>query len=92
MLAVRVQTENPKAEEIECLCKLMSTIGHLLDAATSKKGPERMDAYFSRMHKVKEAKSLESRHRFLIQVRDWSLPTHLYQICNTSNAFLRTDV
>ena len=72
MLAVGLQTENPKAEEIECLCKLMSTIGHLLDAATSKKGPERMDAYFSRMHKVKEAKSLESRHRFMIQVRDCS--------------------
>ena len=66
-----LQTESPKAEEIECLCKLMSTIGHLLDA-TSKKGPERMDAYFSRMHKVKEAKSLESRHRFLIQVRGCS--------------------
>ncbi|CAK0783381.1 hypothetical protein CVIRNUC_006580 [Coccomyxa viridis] len=59
------EVNSPKAEEVECLCKLMSTIGHLLDA--SKKGTERMDAYFMRMQKVKEAKSLESRHRFLIQ-------------------------
>ena len=61
-----MQVDSPKAEEVECLCKLMSTIGHLLDA--SKKGTERMDAYFMRMQKVKEARSLESRHRFMIQV------------------------
>ena len=51
---------------MECLCKLLSTIGHLLDAG--KKGPMVMDAYFSRMRKVMEAKGLESRHRFMIQV------------------------
>ena len=61
-----MQTDTPKAEDVECLCKLLSTIGHLLDAG--KKGPMVMDAYFSRMRKVMEAKGLESRHRFMIQV------------------------
>ena len=70
--SISLQVDSPKAEEVECLCKLMSTIGHLLDA--SKKGTERMDAYFMRMQKVKEAKSLESRHRFLIQVGTESAP------------------
>lgn len=88
--AVHAQIENPKAEEVECLCKLMSTIGHLLDAGTSKKSAERMDAYFSRMQKVKEAQSLESRHRFMIQVSThpcWraslTLPWPAY--CNPAN-------
>ena len=53
---------------MECLCKLMSTIGHLLDSGASK-NILRMDAYFSRMAKVREAQSLESRHRFMIQAR-----------------------
>ncbi len=30
------QAENPKPEDVECLCKLLATIGQLLDA--SQKG------------------------------------------------------
>lgn len=60
------QVENPKPEDVECLCKLLATIGQLLDA--SQKGHQVMDAYFLRMGKLQNGAGLESRHKFMIQV------------------------
>jgi translation initiation factor 4G len=58
--------ENPKAEDVECLCKLLATIGGQLDQG---KGQERMDAYFLRLNRLKDVPALEARHRFMIQAR-----------------------
>lgn len=62
---------------MECLCKLLATIGGLLDAS---KGQERMEAYFLRLNRLKDVPALEARHRFMIQVgccaRPWA-PHHL---------------
>ncbi len=52
---------------MECLCKLLATIGHLLDA--SAKGHMVMDAYFMRMMKIGQGPGLETRHRYLIKAR-----------------------
>lgn len=52
-----MQVENPRREEIECLCKLMSTIGGQLDA--SPKAVGYMDMYFDRMEKMTKLASLE---------------------------------
>ena len=60
------QEANPKAEDVECLCKLLSTIGFLLDAG---RGVERMEAYFLRLHRLKDNPTLEARHKFMIQAR-----------------------
>lgn len=61
-----MQVENPKAEDVECLCKLLTTIGVLLDA--SQKGNALMGAYFNRLEKLALSPKLESRHRFMIRV------------------------
>jgi translation initiation factor 4G len=63
---IHPQVENPKAEDVECLCKLLTTIGAQLDA--SPKGYEKMGAYFYRLERLATSPKLESRHRFMIQV------------------------
>ncbi|XP_076087139.1 eukaryotic translation initiation factor 4 gamma 3-like isoform X1 [Mytilus galloprovincialis] len=56
---------NSKDEEsLECLCKLLRTIGKELD---SEKAKPRVDQYFQRMHKVIEEKKTSSRVRFMLQ-------------------------
>lgn len=61
------QEENPKGEDVECLCKLLSTIGAPLDA--NPKSKDRMTAYFSRLARLAEHPKLESRHKFMVKVR-----------------------
>jgi translation initiation factor 4G len=56
--------DNPKREDMECLCKLMTTIGALLDG--SAKSKPLMDAYFKRMTTLASSPALDSRMRFLI--------------------------
>ena len=79
----RAQVENPKPEDVECLCKLLSTIGVLLDAS---KGAERMDVYFLRLNRLKDNPTMEARHRFMIQARGccgcgaWS-STDIFRTC-----------
>lgn len=62
-----LQVENPKAEDVECLCKLLVTIGGMLDA-NPVKNKDRMDAYFSRLGRLATHPKLESRHKFMVQV------------------------
>ncbi|KAF9582192.1 hypothetical protein BGW38_000527 [Lunasporangiospora selenospora] len=55
---------NPEEEETEGLCKLMTTIGALLDRPEAK---GHMDVYFVRMQELTKSSKLSSRVRFLVQ-------------------------
>ncbi len=57
----------PKQEDLECLAKLMSTVGRQLDANPNAK--MYMDAYFDRVAMLGKNMSLESRIRFMLQAR-----------------------
>jgi translation initiation factor 4G len=54
----------PAPEDVECLCKLMSTIGREIDIPRSK---QHMEVYFQRIKVFSQAKGLESRLRFALQ-------------------------
>ncbi|XP_047063984.1 eukaryotic translation initiation factor 4G-like [Lolium rigidum] len=56
--------QNPNEENIEALCKLMSTIGEMIDHPKAK---EHMDAYFDRMHNLSTSQLISSRVRFLLR-------------------------
>lgn len=58
------QYENPDEEDVEALCKLMSTIGEMIDHPKAK---EHMDAYFDRMTKLSNNMKLSSRVRFMLK-------------------------
>jgi len=53
-----------KAEDLECLCQIMSTCGKLLD---NDKGKYLMDQYFARMKELSVNDKLPSRIRFMLQ-------------------------
>ena len=55
--------DNPEEEEIESLCKLLATVGQLLD---TQKARAHMDVYFSRMKEL--TKNVSSRMQFMLQV------------------------
>ncbi|XP_062189225.1 eukaryotic translation initiation factor 4G-like isoform X2 [Phragmites australis] len=56
--------QDPDEENIEALCKLMSTIGEMIDHSKAK---EHMDAYFDIMQKMSTSKKLSSRVRFMLR-------------------------
>ncbi|MCD7453633.1 hypothetical protein HAX54_021686 [Datura stramonium] len=56
--------QNPDEENVEALCKLMSTIGEMIDHAKAK---EHIDAYFDRMEKLSNNMKLSSRVRFMLK-------------------------
>ncbi|GJN32700.1 hypothetical protein PR202_gb21222 [Eleusine coracana subsp. coracana] len=56
--------QDPDEENIEALCKLMSTIGEMIDHPKAK---EHMDAYFDIMHKLSTSQKLSSRVRFMLR-------------------------
>ncbi|XP_068653749.1 eukaryotic translation initiation factor 4G-like isoform X2 [Aristolochia californica] len=58
------QYQNPDEEDVEALCKLMSTIGEMIDHPKAK---DYMDAYFDRMAKLSTNQVLSSRMRFMLQ-------------------------
>ncbi|KAJ1415457.1 Serine aminopeptidase, S33 [Sesbania bispinosa] len=58
------QYEDPDEEDIEALCKLMSTIGDMIDHPKAK---EHMDAYFERMKLLSNNMNLSSRVRFMLK-------------------------
>ncbi|KAK9839712.1 hypothetical protein WJX81_007820 [Elliptochloris bilobata] len=60
------EVDAPKREDVECLCKLMATVGGQLDTG-SQKGHELMDAYFNRVGRLATSDKLESRLRFLLR-------------------------
>lgn len=58
--------ENPEEEEIESLCKLLTTVGQLLDNAKAR---AHMDVYFTRMNELCKSPNVTSRMQFMLQVR-----------------------
>lgn len=75
-----MQTQSPRPEDIECLCKLLTTVGRPMDASTkSVKQPdasgnvtavptrEVMRIYFNRIDSLSNNEALDSRHRFMLR-------------------------
>ncbi|KAL9359757.1 hypothetical protein Peur_047880 [Populus x canadensis] len=58
------QYQNPDEEDLEALCKLMSTIGEMIDHPKAK---EHMDVYFDMMAKLSNNMKLSSRVRFMLK-------------------------
>nr|GMD38180.1 eukaryotic translation initiation factor 4G isoform X1 [Ipomoea batatas] len=58
------ENQNPDEENIEALCKLMSTIGEMIDHAKAK---VHMDAYFAWMANLSINMKLSSRVRFMLK-------------------------
>ncbi|KAL0547987.1 hypothetical protein IC582_012426 [Cucumis melo] len=58
------QYQNPDEEDIEALCKLMSTIGEMID---HPKAREHMNAYFEMMTTLSNNMKLSSRVRFMLK-------------------------
>ncbi|KAK6143009.1 hypothetical protein DH2020_023357 [Rehmannia glutinosa] len=58
------QYQNPDEENIEALCKLMSTIGEMIDHPKAK---DHMDAYFDIMAQLSNNMKLSSRVRFMLK-------------------------
>ncbi|KAF8369550.1 hypothetical protein HHK36_032429 [Tetracentron sinense] len=58
------QDLSPDEEDIEALCKLMSTIGEMIDHPKAK---EHMDAYFDEMTKFSNNMKLSARVRFMLK-------------------------
>ncbi|KAI9381932.1 hypothetical protein POPTR_014G052600v4 [Populus trichocarpa] len=58
------QYQNPDEEDVESLCKLMSTIGEMIDHPKAK---VHMDAYFDMMAKLSNNMKLSSRVRFMLK-------------------------
>jgi len=56
--------QNPDTEHVEALCKLMSTIGDMIDHAKAK---EHIDAYFDRMAQMLNNQKLPSRLKFMLR-------------------------
>jgi len=57
-------TKDPDLDEVECLVKLLTAIGKLIDHPKSK---EYMDAYFARIRDMSLHSSLPNRVRFMLQ-------------------------
>jgi len=56
--------ESPDDEEIESVCKLLTTVGSLLDESKSR---VHVDVYFSRMRNLLKNKNDKPRMRFMVQ-------------------------
>ncbi|KFZ53143.1 Eukaryotic translation initiation factor 4 gamma 1, partial [Antrostomus carolinensis] len=56
--------KNHDEESLECLCRLLTTIGKDLDFEKAK---PRMDQYFNQMEKIIKEKKTSSRIRFMLQ-------------------------
>ncbi|XP_010524450.1 PREDICTED: eukaryotic translation initiation factor 4G-like [Tarenaya hassleriana] len=57
-------SEDPDEENIEALCKLMSTIGEMIDQPKAK---ALIDAYFGKMTMLSNKQELSSRMRFMLK-------------------------
>ncbi|KAJ4959063.1 hypothetical protein NE237_026174 [Protea cynaroides] len=64
LLGYDLQYQNHDEEDVEALCKLMSTIGKMIDHPKAK---EHMDAYFEMMLKLSNNMELSSRVRFMLR-------------------------
>ena len=57
--------DNPEEEDIESLCKLLSTVGALLDTPKAK---AHLDIYFARMKELTKSQHVTSRMQYMLQV------------------------
>ena len=57
--------DNPEEEEIESLCRLLATVGKLLD---NPKARAHMDIYFTRMKELGRSNNVAPRMQFMLQV------------------------
>jgi hypothetical protein len=57
--------ENPEEEEIESLCRLLTTVGSLLD---NPKARAHMDTYFARMEVLGKSNNVTSRVQLMLRV------------------------
>ncbi|KAJ3551381.1 hypothetical protein NP233_g13091 [Leucocoprinus birnbaumii] len=55
---------NPEEEEIESLCKLLTTVGSILD---TQKAHAHMDVYFQRMRELTKSQNVSPRMQFMLQ-------------------------
>lgn len=71
-----LQTEHPRPEDIECLCKLLATVGRPMDASkreikrpdgTTIKTSDMMEVYFRRIESLMKSNVLDARHRFMLK-------------------------
>ncbi|KAJ3737527.1 hypothetical protein DFJ43DRAFT_1148650 [Lentinula guzmanii] len=56
--------ENPEEEEIESLCKLLTTVGQMLETAKAR---AHMNVYFDRMKELTKSPNVNSRMQFMLQ-------------------------
>ncbi|GAX79395.1 hypothetical protein CEUSTIGMA_g6836.t1 [Chlamydomonas eustigma] len=57
----------PRPEDVECLCKLLTTVGGKLETTVKVEQKQRLKLYFERMKRLTENLTLESRIRFMVQ-------------------------
>ena len=62
---------NPEEEQIESLCKLLTTVGSLLD---TRKARVHLNVYFSLMRELTKNKNVNARMMFMLQVSDATVP------------------
>ena len=67
--------ENPEEEEIESLCKLLSTVGRQLD---TDKARSHMDVYFQRMKELSKSSNITSRMQYMLLVSNLSYVTQVF--------------
>ncbi|KOS14351.1 tif4631-mrna cap-binding protein [Malassezia pachydermatis] len=58
-------TTEPEEDEIESVCRLLTTVGYLLDNAPGNH-KSRMDVYFKRIDDILQSPALSSRMRFML--------------------------
>jgi len=58
--------EVPEEEDLECLCKLLTTIGYTLDSSTSEKTKEYVKQYFAKLEEIAKNASLPARQKFMV--------------------------
>lgn len=70
------QTEHPRPEDVECLCKLLTTVGRPMDNSKREikradgstiKTSDMMEVYFRRIETLIKSKALDARHSFMLQ-------------------------
>ncbi|KDD72593.1 hypothetical protein H632_c3149p0, partial [Helicosporidium sp. ATCC 50920] len=70
------ETENPRPEDVECLAKLVTTVGKPLDLSNkvhqlgeqqTATTQELMDMYFKRIGELSKSSALDSRHKFMLR-------------------------
>ncbi|WFD41033.1 uncharacterized protein MJAP1_004024 [Malassezia japonica] len=58
-------TTEPEEDEIESVCRLLSTVGYLLDSSQGNH-KSRMDVYFKRIDDILQSDKISSRMRFML--------------------------